>query len=109
MVLHGEHRQLEADHPADLARPQAAGVDDVLGVDRRRRSRCGRPTCRPARCVEADDRRVLVDLGAGQLGALDVGVRDAGRVDVALDRVVQRADEVLRVEQREEVLRPPRA
>ena len=33
-VLHGEHRQLDPDHPADLARPQAAGVDDVLGVDR---------------------------------------------------------------------------
>ena len=33
-VLHGEHRQLEADHAADLARPQAAAVDDVLGLDR---------------------------------------------------------------------------
>ena len=32
-VLHGEDRQLDADHPPDLARPQAAGVDDVLGVD----------------------------------------------------------------------------
>ena len=46
---------------------------------------------------------MLVDLGARQLGALHVGARDAGRVDVALDRVVQRPDEVLRVEQREEV------
>ena len=34
MVLHGEHRQLEPDHAADLARPEAAGIDDVLGVDR---------------------------------------------------------------------------
>ena len=41
----------------------------------------------------------------GQLGALDVGAGDAGRVDVALDRVVERADEVLRIEQREEVAR----
>ena len=32
-VLHREHRQLEPDHPADLAGPQPAGVDDVLGVD----------------------------------------------------------------------------
>ena len=31
-MLHREHRQLEPDHAADLARPQAAGVDDVLGV-----------------------------------------------------------------------------
>ena len=65
---------------------------------------------RPVRPLrQADDRRVLVDLGAGQLGALDVGAGDAGRVDVALDRVVQRPDEVLRVEQREEVLRLLRA
>ncbi len=33
-MLHREHRQLDPDEPADLARPQAAGVDDVLGVDR---------------------------------------------------------------------------
>ena len=52
---------------------------------------------------------VLVDLGARQLGGLDVGARHARRVDVALDRVVQRPDEVLRVEQREEVLRLLRA
>ena len=55
------------------------------------------------RCVRPDDRRVLVDLGAGQLGALHVRAGDPGRVDVALDRVVQRADEVLRIDQREEV------
>ena len=105
VVLHGEHRQLEPDHPADLARPQAAGVDDVLGVDRRRRSRSDVPgAVRPLR--EPDDPRVLVDLGAGQLGALHVGAGDAGRVDVALDRVVQRADEVLLLQQREEVRAP---
>ena len=34
VVLHGEHRQRQADELADLARPQAAGVDHVLGVDR---------------------------------------------------------------------------
>ena len=57
------------------------------------------------RCESRDHRRVLVDLRARQLGALDVGAGDAGRVDVALDRVVQRPDEVLRVHQREEVVR----
>ena len=62
---------------------------------------------RPLR--QPDHRRVLVDLGAGQLGALHVRARDAGRVDVALDRVVQRPDEVLRVEQREDVLALPSA
>ena len=34
VVLHGEHRQLQPDHAADLARPEPAGIDDVLGVDR---------------------------------------------------------------------------
>ena len=33
-VLHGEHRQLQPDHAPDLARPQPAAVDDVLGVHR---------------------------------------------------------------------------
>ena len=51
---------------------------------------------------EPDHRGVLVDLGAGQLGALHVGAGDAARVDVPLDRVVQRADEVLRIHQRED-------
>jgi hypothetical protein len=33
LVLHREDRQLDADHPSDFARPQAAGVDDMLRVD----------------------------------------------------------------------------
>ena len=33
-MLHRHERVVDADHPADLARPQAAGVDDVLGGDR---------------------------------------------------------------------------
>ena len=32
-MLHGEHRQLDADHAADLARPKSAGIDHMLGVD----------------------------------------------------------------------------
>ena len=32
-VLHGEHRQFEAHHASDLARPQASGVDDVRRLD----------------------------------------------------------------------------
>ena len=46
---------------------------------------------------------MLVDLGAGHLGAFHVGPGDPGRVHVALDRVVQRPDEVLRVHQREDL------
>ena len=103
-MLHREDRQLDPDQPADLARPQPAGVDDVLGVDRVAVLDVDVPGAVRS-LVEARHRRVLADLRAGHLGALHVGAGDAGRVDVALDVVVQRADEVLRVEQREEVLR----
>ena len=34
VVLHGEHRQLDADHLPDLAGPQSGAVHDVLGVHR---------------------------------------------------------------------------
>ena len=31
MVLHGEHRQFEAHHAADLAGPESAGIDHMFG------------------------------------------------------------------------------
>ena len=43
--------------------------------------------------------RVAVDLGAALAGAHGVGVGDAARVEVALDGVVERSDEVLLLEQ----------
>ncbi len=101
-MLHGEDRQLDAHHPPHLARPQAPGVDDVLGVDRVAALDTDVP--RPVRPLrEPDDRRVTMHLGAEHLRALDVGARDPGRIHVPLDRVVERADEVLRVKQREQV------
>ncbi len=54
--------------------------------------------------LEPDDGRPLMDLGTGELGALDVRPGDPGRVDMPLDRVVQGPDEVLRIEQRKDVL-----
>ena len=101
-VLHGQDRQLDADHAADLPRPQAAGVDDVLGVDL---ALLGDDIPRPVGALaEVGHHRVPVDLGAGVAGADGVGVGDAGRVDVALDRVEQRADEVLVLHEREDGL-----
>ena len=78
----------------------------MLGVDRVAVLDVDVP-CPVDALAQARDRRVLADLGAGHLGALHVGPGDAGRVDVALDVVVQRTDEVLWVEKREEVPRPP--
>ena len=98
-VLHPQHRQLEADHPPDLAGPQPAGVDDVLGVDL---ALVGDHVPRPVGpLAQVGHPRVAVDLGAALAGADGVGVGDAARVDVALDRVEQGADEVLLLEQRE--------
>ena len=34
LMRHGEDGQFEADETADLARPQAAGIDDMLGMYR---------------------------------------------------------------------------
>ena len=101
-VLHGQHGQLDADHAADLARPQPAGVDDVLGVDL---ALVGDDVPRPVGTLaEVGDHGVPVDLGPGVAGADGVGVGDAGRVDVALDRVEQRAHEVLVLHEREDGL-----
>ena len=102
-VLHPEHRQLEADHPADLARPQSTGVDDVFGVDL---ALVGDDVPRAVGALaQVVHPRVAVDLGARLAGADRVGVGDTRRVDVALDRIEQSADEVLLLEQREHRLR----
>ncbi len=102
VVLHRQHGQFEAGHSTDLTRPQATGVDDVFGVDL---AAFGddRPGAVGSRFERADP--VLpVHLGAGLAGTDRVRVGDTGRIDVALDRIPHRAEEVLRVEQREQLL-----
>ena len=99
LVLHGEQRQLEPDHAAAFARPQPAGVDDVLGVDV---ALVGDDVPGAVGALlEVRDPREAVDLGALHARGLGVGVGDAGRVDMAFERVVERADEMLLVHQRE--------
>ena len=102
-MLHRQHRQLETDHAAHLASPQPASVHDVLSVD----VALIRDHVPGAIDIlrEVVHPRVAIDLGAGHAGALGVRVGDAGRIDVALDRVVEHADEVLRVEHGEHLLR----
>ena len=88
-VLHAEHRQLDADHPPDLAGPQPAGVDDVLGVDL---ALVGDDVPRAVGALaQIVDPGVPVDLCALLAGTEDVGVGDVRRVDVALDGIEQRA------------------
>ena len=98
-VLHREQRQLEPDHPPDLARPEAAGVDDVLGLDG---AVLGDDVPGAVGLLgQLDDAVAEHDRRAERLRRLGVGVGGAGRVEVALDRVPERADEVARVHQRE--------
>ena len=54
------------------------------------------------RGFELGDAREAIDLGAELARGLGVGVRHARRIDVAFERVVQRADEMPLVHQRED-------
>ena len=101
-VLHREHRELQAHHAADLARPEAPAVDDVLGVDR---ALVG-DDLPGAACaaLERGDARLQVDLGAADAGGLRVGVRRAGGVEVAVGGIEHRADEVTLLDERQELL-----
>ena len=103
VVLHGEHRELEPAHATDLARPQSAGVHDVLGVDRV--VAIGDHVPRAVLALrESGHPRVGVDLGPALASADGVGVGDAVGVDAAFVLVVESADEVLLLEQRVELL-----
>ena len=103
VVLHREHRQLEPDHAADLARPEAAGIDHVLGADR---ALLGHDVPRAVGIRDELGHAIVEhDLGAGDPRRFRVGVRRAVRIEVALDRVPHRADEVFFVDQRQHLLR----
>ena len=98
-VLHGEHRQLQPDHAADLARPEAAGVDHMLGLNR---AVLGDDVPGAVRLLGQLDHAVAEhDGGAERLRRLGVGMGGAGRVEMAFDRIPERADEVRRIHDRE--------
>lgn len=97
-MFHGEYRQLQADHAPDFTRPQAARVHDMIGVDG---AVFGNhiPGAVAAR-FEIDDPVLAHDLGAAELCGFRISMRHAVGVDVAFDRVEQRADEMRLVHQR---------
>ena len=98
-VLHGQHRQFDADHAADLARPQAAAVDDMLGLDR---ALFGDDVPGAVGLLrQFDDAVAQHDLGAEFLGRLGVGDGGAGGIEMAFDRIPHGADEIGLVHQRE--------
>ena len=102
-VLHREHRMLAADHVAHLARPETACVDHMLGVDL---AAVGDHA--PGAVGVLDQ---LLDLGealdvrAELARGLGVGLRGAGRVEMAVDHRFERTDEAGGVEQRHQLVR----
>ena len=95
-MLHGVERQIDAGHRVDLAGPEAAGVDHVLGADG---ALLGHHV--PAPVVarhQLDDPVAQVDLGPLQARRLGVGVGGAGGVQVAVEGVPEGAQHALRVD-----------
>ena len=97
LVLHGEHGQLQSDETPHLARPEAAGVDHMLGLD------VALVGDHVPGAVAAGPRirdpGLRVDLRAALLGAARKGVRRARRIEMALDGVIERARELALVDQ----------
>ena len=91
-VLHGEHRQLDAGHAPDFARPEAGGVDDVLADDLAFVGDDEPAAVGPG--LQRDHAREAMDVRAGLARRDGVGLRDTVRVDVPAVRAVQRADEL---------------
>ena len=101
-VLHGKHGKLDPHHAAHFARPEAAAVDDMLGVDVALVGDHVPGAVRPVR--QLLDLGVLVDLGPADARGLGIGMRGALGVEVAVGGVDHRADEILLFQQRMHLL-----
>ncbi len=97
LVLHRHDRQLDARHPPHLARPQPAGIDDIIGLDG---AVLGDDQPAAIRgLLQLDHGIAQIDLGAPRLGGLGIGVGDAGGIDMPVIGIVERTDETRRVDQ----------
>ena len=103
VVLHREHRQLDAAHPPHLASPQSTRIDDVFGVDGVIPIGDDIPGA-VAALAEPGDPGVEVHLRTAVAGTDGVGMGDPVWVDAALVLVVQRAHEEALLEQRVHLL-----
>ena len=102
LMLHRHDRQLDPRHAPDLARPQAAGIDDIVGLDGAVPGHHQPAALR--RLLQLDHRIAQIDLRAARLGRLGIGVGHAGGIDMPVVGIVQRADELGGVDQRIELL-----
>ena len=102
LVFHGEDGQLEAHHAADFTRPQAAGVHHVFGVHG---ALFGHHIPSAIGTLLGVQHAVVADnFGAANLRGLRIGVGDAVRVHVALDGIVDGAEEAGLFQHRIELL-----
>jgi hypothetical protein len=100
LVLHRQNRQRKANEAPDLARPEPGRVDDVL---RHEIALVGDHVPRTiGALLQIRDAREAIDFGAEVARGFCIRLRDSGGIDVAFERVVQRADEVPLVHQRED-------
>ena len=104
LVLHRDDRQVPADQRHDLARPVAGGVDHDLGADRLALVGADQPLAGAA-AGEAGDAGEALDPAAGLAGEARIGLGQLRRVDVAVERVPERALEVVRLQERVELAR----
>ncbi len=98
MVLHGLNRQMHACELGHLAGPQAARVDDNLGVDaapRRHHIPAAIGTL-----IGFQHRRIGVVVSAVHARGLGISVGDTGRIDVAVQRIPQGGDVMGGIDQR---------
>ncbi len=102
LVLHRHDRQLDPRHAPDLARPQAAGIDHIVGLDGAVLGHHQPAALR--RLLQLDHRVAQMDLRAARLGRLGIGVGHARWIDMPVVGIVQRADELRGVDQRIELL-----
>ncbi len=102
-VLHGQHRQLEPHHAADLARPEAAAVDHVLSDDL---TLVGDDA--PAAVLALHEVLYLgvqIDVGTVLLGRFRIGMGRAVGIEMTFHRIEHRTDELVGIEQRHQVMR----
>ena len=98
LVLHRQDRQFQTDHAAHFARPQAAAIDDMLCDDV---ALVGDHIPIAVRSLARIKHACLGEyFGPGLARRAAEGVGGAIGIDVALDRVVHRTNELRLVQQR---------
>ena len=98
VVRQRRNRQFQADHPADLLGPQAAGIDDMLGEDR---ALFGDDLPGAVRPLFQVQHPIVLDHGGPALARrAGIGVDGPGGVDIALPVGPQAADHTVDIHDR---------